>query len=266
VNFDRVADIYDETRSLPEGVAERVASCIVDATNARPETRFLELGIGSGRIALPFIQRGFPYTGIDISRKMMDRLREKAPGPANLRLVEGDVTNLPFPDHSFDVVLSIHLLHLVPDWKAALREARRVLAPDGYIVTGGDGSLPGEPGSEIRRQWRALVEGAGVRLRPEHGSILNVESVLTSEGAWTANYRPAWWQGPVRPADLLREQRERVFSASWDVPDDVLQRVHGKMLTWVKERYGDLNEELPSKWEFIVSVSRFPRAERLSTP
>jgi SAM-dependent methyltransferase len=260
MNFDRVADIYDETRSLPDVVVDRVVDCVVEATHAGPETRFLELGIGSGRIALPFVRRGFSYTGIDISRKMMDRLRQKAQQAANLRLIEGDVTDLPFPNDSFDVVLSVHLLHLVPNWRAALAEARRVLAPDGFFIVGGDGSLPAEPGGEIRRQWRALVEAAGVRLRPEHGSLLNVEADLTSQGALTANYRPAWWERPIRPAELLREQRNRVFSATWDVPDDILAAVHNSMVTWATARYGDLNRELPSRWEFFVSVSRFPLA------
>jgi SAM-dependent methyltransferase len=260
MNFDRVADIYDRTRSLPDGVPERVADCIVEATNANRTTRFLELGIGSGRIALPFIQRGFPYSGIDISHKMMDQLQQKAPRAANLKLVEGDVTALPFPDDSFDVVLSVHVLHLVPNWRIALREAQRVLAPHGYFVMGGDGSLPGEPGSEIRRQWRALVEASGVQLRPEYGSILNVEAELTVQGAMTANYRPASWRGPIHPAESLREQRDRVFSATWDVPDDVLETVHQKMVLWVRERYGDPEVELPSRWEFMVSVSRFPLA------
>jgi hypothetical protein len=125
---------------------------------------------------------------------------------------------------------------------------------------GGDGSLPGEPGGEIRRQWRALVKAAGVRLRPENGSLPNVEAELTAQGAMIAHYRPSWWQRPVRPAELLRGQRERVFSASWDVPQDVLEDVHWKMVTWAKERYGDLDAELPSRWEFMVSVSRFPLA------
>lgn len=258
MNFDRVAAIYDETRSLPVGVVEQVADCIAEATNAGSATRFLELGIGSGRIAVPFIRRGFNYTGIDISREMMDRLREKAPQAAAMTLIDGDVTDLPFPDDSFDIVLSVHLLHLVADWRTALHEALRVLAPHGWFVMGGDGSLPGEPGGEIRRQWRTLVEAAGVQLRPEHGSMLNVETELTAQGAMTTHYRPAWWQRPIRPIDLLRGQRNRVFSASWDVPETVLEDVHQRMMVWAKERYGDLNAELPSRWEFIVSVSRFP--------
>jgi ubiquinone/menaquinone biosynthesis C-methylase UbiE len=52
-----------------------------------------------------------------------------AAGLAAPPLVLADATRLPFRDASADVVVEVHVLHLVPAWKQALRELRRVLAP-----------------------------------------------------------------------------------------------------------------------------------------
>jgi SAM-dependent methyltransferase len=258
VSFDRVAHIYDATRGLPPGVVDLIADRIVAATHAGPQTQFLEFGVGTGRIALPLIERGYPYLGVDISEQMMAQLQDKAPAEAtNLTLLEANVSDLPLPDDSVDVVLTVHVLHLVPEWKQALKEARRVLRPDGYFVVGQDWSVPGDPGDEIRRQWGTFVEETGTRLRPAYGTERNLKAELTQHGARMSVYRVATWERRFRPIDLLEEQRNRTFSLSWDVPDDVLAAVHERMLAWAKERYGDPERELSARFEFTLSVSRF---------
>src|SRR5262245_50611733 len=100
VNFDRAAAFYDATRALPEGVAEQVRVAVLDRVGARAGTRFLEVGIGTGRIALPFMQGGHPYFGVDLSAAMLGALREKLPAnparPARPRLACADAMALPF--------------------------------------------------------------------------------------------------------------------------------------------------------------------------
>ena len=71
VNFDRAAAFYDATRALPDGVAEQVRDAVLDRVGARPGTRFLEVGVGTGRIALPFVRAGHAYCGVDLSVAML---------------------------------------------------------------------------------------------------------------------------------------------------------------------------------------------------
>jgi hypothetical protein len=40
------------------------------------------------------------------------------------------------------------------------------------------------------------------------------------------------------------------------VPDDVLESVHEKMMTWAREQYGDIEKAIPTRFEFTVAVSR----------
>src|SRR4029079_90376 len=151
VSFDRAAEYYDATRGYAEGSADRIRDAIVAYTGASQATRVLELGVGTGRIALPFIRAGYDYTGVDISQAMMDRLRAKLAGDQSVadyrfQLRQGDITALPFEDSSFDVIIAVHVLHLVADWRRAVQEARRVLRNGGQLLIGYDGA-PGEAGT-----------------------------------------------------------------------------------------------------------------------
>ena len=259
MNFDRVADIYDQTRGLPHGVPEQIANRIVAVTASTPETQFLELGVGTGRIALPFVQQGYSYTGVDISEQMMDQFRAKLPaGTTNLSLLNGDVTDLPLADQSFDVAITVHLLHLVPEWKQVLREIRRVLKPNGWYVLGNDGGHRDSAGSAIRRQWSYFAREAGAALRPDHGNTAAVEAELTAMGCRMAVYQVAQWQREFRPIDLLERLRDRTFSHSWTVSDQTLEQIHQQMLTWASEQYGDLDQTVTFEGAFTLWVSRFP--------
>jgi SAM-dependent methyltransferase len=257
VSFDRVADIYDTTRWIPEPDLARIVDTLVEVTQATPATRFLELGIGTGRIALPIARRGFDYTGIDISERMMAVLREKsAAGQVNVHLVTGDVTRLPFEAASFDVVIAVHVLHLIPDWMEALLEARRVLKPGGRFVQGGTSYLPGWA-ERIRRQWRDFVREEGITLRPRHGDLGKIEEALTDMGCYLASYRVAEWSMDLVPLDYIESLRARTFSQSWDVPDEILEVVHQKLLDWASVELGDLHASSPVSEEFALLVTRF---------
>ncbi len=260
-NFDRVADIYDATREMPGFVFDRMVDRVVAATRATAETRFLEIGVGTGRIALPFLERGYQFAGVDISERMMDRLRAKV-GGRNLpvTLVRADITQLPFEDASFDVVLGVHILHLVSDWQRAVREARRVLAPTGYLLLGYENSPPDAPSNELRRQWQTFVREAGIPLSGRSGNWDAIQADLIEGGSYAAVYRVAQWEEAVVPRTVLEEQRNRVFSQTWEVPDDVLETVSARMGVWATDRYGSLDTVLRSESEFLITVHRF-RAE-----
>lgn len=256
MSFDRVAAIYDATRGVPEEVQQRRAERIIAATHAGPETRFLELGVGTGRIALPLIERGHRYTGVDLSEAMMDQLRAKLPPRApHATLVHGDVTSLPFPDDSFDVVLEFHVFHLVPDWRGALREAQRVLGPRGLFITGGDGPTEGEPYEAIRQQWRVFAREAGATLSRRHANREDVVAALVDDGWRMVVYQVGQWEDEIRPIEVIEAQHRRWFSESWEVLDAVLDEIHERMVAWARERYGDPERAIPSQFDggFFVS-------------
>jgi ubiquinone/menaquinone biosynthesis C-methylase UbiE len=81
MSFDPVAHIYDATRGYPETVAHQLVRAMdarVEQVAGTQQGRYIEVGVGTGRIALPFATLGRAITGVDISEAMMARLYTKA--------------------------------------------------------------------------------------------------------------------------------------------------------------------------------------------
>jgi ubiquinone/menaquinone biosynthesis C-methylase UbiE len=103
-----------------------------------PSDRVLEIGCGAGR-ALELMAGQLPgsqVVGIDLSPVMVRAARRRNAHAIRAGTVveQGDVTNLPFADHQFDKLLSIHSVYFWPDRARALAELRRVLRPGGVLA------------------------------------------------------------------------------------------------------------------------------------
>ncbi len=94
--------------------------------------RVLEIGVGMGADYEQWLKAGAIATGVDLSKTSLDRARrrcELAGFAPDLRLA--DAENLPFAENTFDLVYSYGVMHHSPDTARCLREAFRVLKPDG---------------------------------------------------------------------------------------------------------------------------------------
>ncbi|GAB4250768.1 MAG: hypothetical protein Kow00109_26630 [Acidobacteriota bacterium] len=95
----------------------------------QPRGTFLDLGCAYGYLVAAARERGYEAYGLDVSDYALRQ------APAGRRwCVQGDLTGLPWPPESADVVCLFDVLEHLPDPVAALRECRRVLKPDGLMV------------------------------------------------------------------------------------------------------------------------------------
>jgi ubiquinone/menaquinone biosynthesis C-methylase UbiE len=133
---DRLLPLYDPLQRLL-GIGS-VHRWLVDQARIQPDQRVLEIGCGTGNLAL-LIKRlhpGAAVVGIDPDPKALARAQRKAWREAlSVQLDRGFAEELPYPDASFDRVLSALMFHhLGPEEKVkALDEARRVLKPGGSL-------------------------------------------------------------------------------------------------------------------------------------
>lgn len=98
----------------------------------------LDLGSGAGNdcfVVRALVGETGKVTGLDFTEAMIAKAIEnnKKLGYTNVEFVKGDIEEMPFPDHSFDVVISNCVLNLVPDKQKAFAEIMRVLKPKGHF-------------------------------------------------------------------------------------------------------------------------------------
>ena len=130
----------EELARVPDASAESFAGVANPFSLGRlePAERVLDLGCGAGTDSLVAAQMVAPegrVVGIDMTPEMLAKARGSASEMAaeNVEFVEGEAERLPFPDESFDVVISNGVIDLIPDKDAVFAELFRVLLPGGRI-------------------------------------------------------------------------------------------------------------------------------------
>lgn len=97
------------------------------------EKKVLDIGAGTGRLAVRLANLGAEVTALDISEVMVDKLKAKS---YKLKAILGEAENLPFDDNSFDIVIATFLIVHLKDLEKFFDEVYRVLKPDGlFLVT-----------------------------------------------------------------------------------------------------------------------------------
>jgi ubiquinone/menaquinone biosynthesis C-methylase UbiE len=125
--YDQVAEWYDAEFATSElGLS---AQRIVLRLLGDGPGRLLDLGCGGGAPALAFAERGWTVTGVDVSPAQLDLARARG-----IDVVQADAATLPFGDAGFDAVVSMFTHTDMDDFAAGIREAARVLRPEGALV------------------------------------------------------------------------------------------------------------------------------------
>ena len=129
-----------ELANIPDSAVESFAGVANPWTMGRlaEGDRVLDLGSGAGTDSLVAAQMVGPtgsVTGIDMTPEMLAKARSAATAmrAGNVEFVESEAEHLPFPDASFDVVISNGVIDLIPDKDAVFAELIRVLTPGGRM-------------------------------------------------------------------------------------------------------------------------------------
>jgi phosphatidylethanolamine/phosphatidyl-N-methylethanolamine N-methyltransferase len=187
--YRRWAPVYDATfgKIVRGGVKQAVARANLHSG------RLLDVGVGTG-LALPLYDQQLRVTGIDLSSDMLKRARKRADdaGCENIEaLEEMDAGHLAFADNSFDVVVAMYVLTVVPDPQRVMAEMARVAKPDGVVIVVNHFSVEGGVRGSIEKA--AAKHATKLGWRPE----FPVDTVLCSERLRLVSIKP------VKPFDFF---------------------------------------------------------------
>lgn len=202
LSFDRVATVYDETRGLSPRAVARVLAVLVDELGGK---RVLEIGVGTGRYAVPLQKSGVRVIGVDISRRMVEFGLAK--GMRDVLFADG--SRLPFVAGAFEVATTNHVLHLIENWRDVLAEVARVTRETYFSV--------------IERSERPSINHAYATFVREAGYDFHHPGIHERDLPALAKPDVVIPAGPFHetiPAEsLLRELEGRAYSNQWAVPE-----------------------------------------------
>ena len=128
--WDRTAKIYDHFMKKDHKAYKQMYSLIYPVVRHK---QVLELATGTGLIAKHIVRSADNIEATDASQEMIEQAKQGVKS-TKLHFSVQDMFHLPYADQSFDVVIVVNALHIVPEPEKALSEIRRVLKDDSVLV------------------------------------------------------------------------------------------------------------------------------------
>lgn len=266
LSFDSMVELYDETRVFDEGCFHSALDYLVGRFPPRFFGQVFEPGIGTGRIAIPLAERGYSVTGMDISEEMLTLLKRrlaKSDPSLKVSFQKDDMTELPFPDGTFDMAIAVHLFWFIKEWKKAVDEIMRVVKSDGPMIlmhTGMGAEIPflNNRYKELCAEYGCIIESIGVK------STSEVIDYLMSRGYCVEQIRHRWkWTSRIRLDKALSYISSRAYSFTTVAPDSVHSAVVQKLQSESRDQFGSLDTiiEVPNQI-YLVVVLRDEKYDR----
>ncbi len=250
--FDRAVRFYDQTRAIPIQVQDAALDALVRETHLTRESPVLEIGIGTGRIAIPLARKIGRVSGVDLSLLMMNVLQQKAARDNfRIELAQADVVRLPFRQAHFDLIYAVHVLHLVKGWRDAVAEAHRLLKVGGYFVVSWHGRMPDSPNTLMRKELHRIAREHSIETtRPGAQSEGEIFDELRNWGIEPRVVNVAEWTEATTPALIIEELDQQLFSETWAIPREVMDETIPRVRAWALEQFGSLDREIVSPYNF----------------
>jgi ubiquinone/menaquinone biosynthesis C-methylase UbiE len=248
VRFDRAAERYDTTRAISAEAMARTIELLASELHGRG--RALEVGVGTGLLALPLHEAGVPLAGLDLTPAMMAKLVEKSGGASPFPLIQADATRMPFADDAFAGAYLRWVLHLIPNWGDALAEMARVVEPGGVLLVC-LGAYDG-PTTEIRRKFTELTGAETDPVGLMWGEHEMLDGHMETLGAHMRLLPSIPEQDHGTLGEFLDAIEEGRWSWTWNAPEEARRSAVREMRPWVEERFGHIDSiggtELETVW------------------
>lgn len=231
-SFDRIAGLYDETRPIPDEAVERIVATIRELVGGG---RLLEVGAGTARLSLPLQRARVSVVGTDVSREMIRIGQRKGFQYAVL----ADAYHLPFADGTFQVAMTNRLLHLLEDWRGALREIGRTTQGWYVSVLERESAVP-----DLELEYVRGVEGRGGNTKRPGLYERDLASQLSPDRIVAIGRFGA----PEQASHTIAMLEKRIFSSQWSVPEEI----HRDTIATLRNRFHGVTIQTQNEIELAI--------------
>ena len=251
LSFDRAVSYYDRTRLMPDWLRAPLVDSLIREACVTSQSKILEIGIGTGRIALPIAKHGMNIFGVDLSHVMMGELLKKNQSLGfHVAVAQADANELPFADSIFDCVYIVNTLHVVASWQHAICQAWRVVKPNGCLLVSAHYPSSNNIFDQTLRKLRELAQARGIDARlPGLLSDEDLKAELNRLGKMRI-IEVVRHVDTFTPAPMFDGLEARGASDTWVIPENIHAEIMPLLRAWAEQAFGDLSHE-------FIEESRF---------
>ncbi|MGQ9806826.1 MAG: class I SAM-dependent methyltransferase [Chlorobiales bacterium] len=257
MSFREIAEKYNRINFIPLEAQKAIGESI--CARVGKGALLLDVGAGAGRISIPIAMSGVQTIAFDIESQMLNELSRQANAlNLNIQTVQGDATQLPFADASFDAVFTSNLLHLVADWKTALAQMKRVLKNGGVLIQGRDWLAPNSAYAKIRNQLRAIIGELNPKMMPTAAAGGALFQALAEMGGITdKELIAAEWTETLSPNQLFDKMKAREQNETWQLENTLFHEALARLEKWIEINVQSPDKEETVVWRFLLYATRF---------
>lgn len=181
-------------------------------------------------------------------------LREFQARARNAALIQSDGDRLPFRDRVFDLVLLMHVLSSLPNWRNLLGETVRVIKPGGFVVVGHISGPMSGVNSRMKRQLKYILEALGVVSRDARKSREEPLDWLYTVATQRIQVTAASWTAQPTPRQFL--DRHRTGARFLSLPVSVREQSLKELSAWARKTFGSIDQAFSEEFSVVLHVFR----------
>lgn len=260
VDFSANAPIYDCRHGTL--LAVDIAGGLALQGELPRNGRVLDVGAGTGRVAIAFAAIGYKTVALDPALPMLYELRRKAPD-SQIHAVAGEGARLPFAQCHFDAVILARVLYLMFDWQMVLQQTCDVLKPGGCLFHEWCNGEADEVWVQIREKARKLFEDAGVNnpFHPGVRSEAEIDDFLVGLGLDRRNGLRIGAGPKMSLHDFVEKIVSGELSYIWNVPNHARESCLPRLKKWCENTF-DLEQSVSIPKDLCWTIYRKRQPER----